>query len=122
MKLILFFLLMIMTNQIYAEEGSTFSALPDENLIEDSTSNYQINSHFKSGMFLIYDCRNKFYACVDSDSYKKCRDSRDTSINKRQRHYPCAPLKKFGNKESCLVKNYEVVESVAFKRFCFPRN
>ena len=122
MNLVLYVLLMIMTIQIYAEEGSTFSALPDGDSIEDLKSSYQMNSQFRSGMFLIYDCSNKFYACVSSDSNKKCRDMRDKSIKNKQNNYPCAPLKKFKTNESCLAKNHDVIESVAFKRFCFPKS
>lgn len=110
MKLVLHFLLMIMTIQIQAEEGTSSSA------------NYPMSARYRAGSNLIYDCRDKFYACVDSDGHLACREERDTSIKYKNNRYPCAPLKKFKDKDACLVKNYEVIESVAFKRFCFPKS
>ena len=113
---------MIMTIQLQAEEGTSSSAKLDKNVEVDPKSHFAISSRYKAGPFLIYDCRDQFYACVDSDGDDSCRDVRDESIKNKENRYPCAPLRKFQDKEACLVKNYEVIESVAFKRFCFPKN
>lgn len=121
MKMIFYFLLMSSTFQIQAQEVASTPAAPVEDLSESIKSNYQINSLYKAGMFLIYDCQGEHYACVDSDGYKKCREERDESIQKKEKRYPCSPLKKFENKKACLKKNYEVIEMVAIKRFCYPK-
>lgn len=115
------FLLIITTVQIHAEEAAVVAAKPAEDLLEVRKSNYQMNARYKAGPFLIYDCQGEYYACVDKDGSEKCREDRDASINKKEKRYPCSPLKTFENKEACLVKNYEVIESLALKRFCYPK-
>jgi len=121
MKTILSFLLMIVAVQVYAEEAAGVAAKPAEDLLEVKKSNYQMNARYKAGAFLIYDCEGEYYACVDQEGSEKCRENRDASINKKENRYPCSPLKKFENKTSCLEKNYEVIESLALKRFCYPK-
>ena len=122
MKIFLFLLLSSMAIQIRAEEDATSLALPVENKPVLRNTNYQINKKYKAGAYLIYDCKSEYYTCVDDEGFKECRKDRDVSINKKLKHYPCAPLKAFLSVEACLVKNYEVIESLAFKRFCFPKN
>jgi len=90
-------------------------------VIETKKSNYQITNRYKAGPYLIYDCTGEFYACVDQDGSENCRQKRDVSITKKEPRLPCAPLKSFADKKSCLQKNYEVLESAAVKRFCFPK-
>jgi sorbitol-specific phosphotransferase system component IIBC len=96
------------------------NALEDEALFVKNV-NYQINSIYKSGSFLIYNCENEYYACVDEDSFKLCSDKRKDSIGKKEKFYPCAPIYKYPNKIKCAEKNYEVIESLAKKRFCYPK-
>ena len=122
MKMIFCFLLMIVTVQVYAEEAAVVAAKPaDDDSLEIKKSNYQMNARYKAGAFLIYDCQGEYYACVDQEGSDKCRENRDASISKKEKRYPCSPLKKFENKTACLDKNYEVIESLALKRFCYPK-
>lgn len=123
MRWIYYILGMIVTVQLQAQpqEVTTTKDKPTEDLLESIKSNYQINRPYKAGMFLIYDCQGEFYACVDSDSNKKCREARDESMNKNEKRYPCSPLKKFENKKECLKKNYEVMQALGLKRFCYPK-
>jgi hypothetical protein len=104
-----------------------FSALAAEKKAERENdeivrkSDYTINDRYHAGPYLIFDCRGKYYACVDDVSNDNCSERRKESIELKKKIYPCAPLKKFDDKEKCLYKNYEVVESVAMKRFCYPK-
>ncbi|MBC7427101.1 MAG: hypothetical protein H7336_00725 [Bacteriovorax sp.] len=95
-------------------------AQEDEALTEKK-SNYQVNDDYKAGNDLIYDCARIAYACVDEDGYNKCNEKRKEAIEKKIEPYPCAPLKKFPTKINCAQKNYEVIESLAKKRFCYPK-
>lgn len=83
-------------------------------------SNYQLDSRYKGGEFLIFQCSQGFYACVDQDGYDNCTEKRQAAKKDKAEVYPCAPLKKFEDKKSCLRANYGAVESVAKKRFCYP--
>lgn len=124
MKSVFIFILLSISVKAFAEEAAPVvipAAKTNEELIETKKSNYQINGRYKAGPYLIYDCESEFYACVDQDGSEKCREKRDVSITKKETRLPCAPLKQFLDKKTCLEKNYEVLESVAVKRFCFPK-
>jgi hypothetical protein len=124
MKNVFTFILLSISVKAFTEEAAPVvipAAKSNEELIETKKSNYQINGRYKGGAYLIYDCENEFYACVDQDGSEKCREKRNTSITKKETRLPCAPLKQFEDKKTCLKKNYEVLESVAVKRFCFPK-
>ncbi len=94
----------------------------DDEALSAKKANYQVNDNYKSGNFLIYNCESGYYSCVDQDGYTKCQEKRQLAMDKKKKTYPCAPLKKFQNKKLCGQKNYEVVESLAMKRFCYPKN
>lgn len=121
MKMFFLFLLVIISIELKAEVEKKPDATGTDNELLLKKMNYQINNKYKAGMFLIYDCKGEYYACVDGDGNENCRESRDASIAKKDGRYPCAPLKKYENVQECLVKNYEVIESLALKRFCFPK-
>lgn len=124
MKMIFTFILLSISVKAFTEEAAPVvvpAAKSNEELIEEKKSNYQITNRYKGGPYLVYDCEGEFYACVDVDGSEKCREKRDESINKKETRLPCAPLKKFEDKKTCLQKNYEVLEAVATKRFCFPK-
>lgn len=125
MKNVFLIILFSISVKAFTEEAAPVVvpvAASNEEVIETRKSNYQITNRYKGGAYLIYDCVGEFYACVDQDSSEKCREKRDVSISKKETRLPCAPLKQFNDKKSCLQKNYEVLESLAVKRFCYPKN
>jgi hypothetical protein len=81
---------------------------------------YKISEKYKGGEYLIYDCEKDFYACVNMEGYELCSTKRQAAIALKEKSYPCAPLKKFEDKKSCLLKNYSAIESGKLKRFCYP--
>jgi hypothetical protein len=124
MKNVFLYILLSVSVKAFAEEAAPVvipAAKSNEVLIETKKSNYQINARYKGGPYLVYDCEGEFYACVDQDGSEKCRERRDKSISRKETRLSCAPLKKFDDKKTCLGKNYEILESVAVKRFCFPK-
>lgn len=88
--------------------------------LEAKLSNYKIDEHNRAGEYLIFDCKKKAYTCVDENSFETCKTRREDSKQKRSRQYLCAPLKKFDDREKCLIENYKAIEAVNFERFCFP--
>jgi hypothetical protein len=94
----------------------------DDEELSYKKSNYQINDDYKAGNHLIYNCLREYYTCVDEDGLNLCTEKRNKAMEKGEKFYPCAPLKKFSNKIKCGKKNYEVIESLAKKRFCYPKN
>lgn len=82
---------------------------------------YQIDWKYKAGEYLIFDCERSHFACVNSDGDDNCREERNFAMEKRASRYPCAPLKKFKDKKSCIEKSYQLVDLNALKRFCYPK-
>ena len=80
---------------------------------------YQLNSKYRGGNNLIYDCEDMYYACVKDQGRDKCAADRAQAIKNKLDKYPCAVLKEFSKKEDCLKQNYELLKSDAAKRFCY---
>ena len=116
---LLFLFLALSAFHAKAQEG--FVAPVDEELYY-KRSNYKINERYSGGSYLIYNCKNDYYTCVDEYSNGLCLDQRKMAKEKNQNYYPCAPLKKFPTKKECLLENYTAVEMMALKRFCYPQN
>ena len=79
----------------------------------------QIAPILKSGRYLIYDCKKKFFACVDEFSYEACQDDRKGAIAKREDFLPCAPLKRFPHYDDCADVQIEKIRQPIKKRFCW---
>ena len=109
------------TDDVPVEAPKAKSDVSVDDELSHKRMNYQINSRYKAGEYLIYQCEFEYYACVDADANQKCIDDRQKGKDKKHDVYTCAPLKKFATKKACLVSNYEVVEAIAKKRFCYPK-
>jgi hypothetical protein len=80
---------------------------------------YQLNDKYRGGNNLIYDCQGLYYVCVKNEGRDNCAESREEALKLKLNKYPCVVLKSFSNKEDCLRKNYELLNSEATKRFCY---
>lgn len=72
-----------------------------------------------SGSYLVYDCLNKKYVCVDDFTNNKCIDSRQKSLNENSLLLNCAPLKKFDTFYNCTRANLFAIGDARPVRFCF---
>lgn len=109
MRLVALTLVFLSVGQLLAQDSE----------LESKKSQYQINSRYKAGQYLIYDCFGRYYTCVEQDSFEACKTKR--AQNHTKGPYLCAPLKKFKNKEECVKHNYEAIEAATLQRFCFPK-
>ena len=105
-------IVLILCGSLGAEE----KAQPD-----NTKTDYRIDWTYHGGEYLIYDCSRAHYACVDLEGQNNCVEERKFALQMNARIYPCAPLKKFSHKKLCVLKNYEVVDLNAVKRFCYPK-
>lgn len=98
-----------------------FALILSSSTLHAQIGDYAIDDHYKAGNNLIYECARKHYVCVNNDGWEKCTAAREYSIERKEKVYLCAPLKKYDEKTKCVVKNYQVVEKNVWKRFCFPK-
>ena len=113
--------LILLCLSIQADAQDTQAEKIIDNSLETKLANFKIDQHYRAGEYLIFDCKKKAYTCVDENSYETCKTKREESKAKGIRPYFCAPLKKFADREKCLIENYKAVEAVNFERFCYPK-
>jgi hypothetical protein len=90
--------------------------------MRSNLDDYPLNSRFRAGKNLVYDCEFMHFACVDEMSYDNCQIRRtDDEFSKRSK-YNCAPLVKFESKEVCIKKNYEFQSKKVEKKFCYKED
>ena len=79
----------------------------------------RISRNLKSGEYLIYNCKRKFFACVDQFSFDICRRDRESAIKERKGFLICAPIKKFDHYDNCTKAYYELIRQPIEKKFCW---
>jgi hypothetical protein len=92
-----------------------------ELMAEMRKNNYQIDWKYNAGEYLIFDCDRNHYACVNDEGNNNCLEERKFAIETKEIKYPCAPLKKFSDKKTCVKKNYQIVDLNAIRAFCYPK-
>ena len=117
---------------LWAASGQCQTASSTQNALSSTASRTQeflddfyeskterISEEYKSGMYMIYDCLERHFACVNEDGFVKCREKREFSKKKRRPFLDCAPLKKFATTPECLKKYYNLIHTPTDKAFCF---
>lgn len=77
-----------------------------------------ISEKYKSGPFLIYNCEDLYFVCVDEDAFLSCKEERDKARHRRDFRLPCAPLKEFDHFDLCVVAQYEKMAQKRAMHFC----
>lgn len=79
----------------------------------------RISRKYSEGDFLIYDCKERHFACVDPLSYEKCENARKLGLDtKAEKVLACAPLKKFSNFYDCAKEQYALQHRRVNKAMC----
>lgn len=88
---------------------------------EERKSSYKIDWKYTAGSYFIFDCERLHFACVDLDGHNNCSEERKFAVGKKAPRYPCAPLGKFSDKKTCVLKSYEIIDYNPTRRFCYPK-
>ncbi len=78
----------------------------------------KISQEFSRGRFLIYDCKQRSFVCVNEPSYLLCREKRNLGYRAKRLALPCAPLKEFKEQVECFNKQYSLIHSQSEKSYC----
>jgi predicted DNA-binding WGR domain protein len=78
----------------------------------------KISQEFSQGNFLIYDCKQRSFVCVNEPSYLLCKEKRSRGYRERKKVLPCAPLKEFPSQSKCFEKQYKLIHSQSEKSYC----
>ncbi len=101
-----------------------FRVSKSKNFEERLYTTYVISEKHRSGTYLIYECKERKFICVDDESFDKCREERRDALNGDVflKLLPCAPLKKFEDIFDCHDEIYKNMYRMSNKRFCIhPR-
>ncbi len=78
---------------------------------EDSKDEILVSKKYRSGLHLIYDCKDRFFVCVDEESFKKCQSERENDLKfGLDKVLVCAPFKKFPTRVDCLKAQYSQIQ------------
>lgn len=82
----------------------------------------RISNKWFRGNYLIYDCDDQHFACVNEISYLRCENQRNERTEEREPKLGCAPLKKFKTQKECFKVQYQKQHNQIPKTFCLhPR-
>lgn len=74
-------------------------------------------SYLETGRGLIYNCVGKHWACVDKDSYMKCKKNADWS-KENQKSPECFPAEVYRNFLDCRSIQIDKINTLAETSFC----
>jgi hypothetical protein len=78
----------------------------------------RISERYYRGRYLIYDCKDRHYVCVNLPSFYNCQEQRQKEIDEKTVLFSCAPLKQFKSQKECFDTNYALIHRVTNKSFC----
>ncbi len=78
----------------------------------------RIDLKYRSGGYLIYDCADQHFVCVDSRGFSQCQLDREFSRENERLILACSPLRRFNTFESCLAELYKLMHQAAPKTIC----
>lgn len=111
MRTIIFFLLLLSVDSSRADDNSS---LEDEGTLQDI-----ISEEYEAGPFLVYDCKDKHWVCVQPSYYENCKDLRKRDLARTEELYhTCAPAGKFPTKRSCFQRQLFLTTHNHGNRFC----
>jgi len=120
-------LLVFSTFTVFAQVETEDVATPEPTpiIVEKKVEEFEksmlepiISAEYKQGEFLIYDCKGRYFACVNDLSYENCRKKREQDVEDKRSILSCAPLKKFNNQKECFKEQYEQIHQPKNKIFC----
>ncbi|OUR96992.1 hypothetical protein A9Q84_11695 [Halobacteriovorax marinus] len=81
----------------------------------------RLSNKYYRGRYLVYDCIDRHYVCVNLPSFYNCRETRVKEIENKEVLLSCAPLKLFKTQKECFDANYKLIHRVTNKAFCVNR-
>jgi len=121
LKFILFLIVLFLATAIFSAEEVKENKPQEKEL--DAETIYQeriyISKEYEKGSNLIFDCKGRFWACVNERSKIKCEEARKEGLKYRlSQQLPCAPLKSFKDHNECLKSQYEMMHQRRDRSFC----
>ena len=78
----------------------------------------RISPYYRSGSFLIYDCKDGHFACVIQENFDDCKKLREKAKLLGSSNLVCAPLKKFKDRTECRKVHYKKLYQKSSDKIC----
>lgn len=78
----------------------------------------EISPEYTAGGFLIYDCKEKHWTCVNEEDFNECKARRDADLLIGKVDLSCAPVGHINNKKSCFQRQLYMVGQNHGSRNC----
>lgn len=120
MKKILLSLILIFGLELSAQDGERVSTRPEvsEEELRNEVLLPRIDLKYRSGGYLIYDCEDQHFVCVDARGFGQCDVDRQESRERGRLILSCSPLKRFQSFELCLEELYRLMHQSTHKSIC----
>lgn len=81
----------------------------------------RISQKYFLGRFLIYDCKDRHFGCVNLPSFFNCREARDVDKENKEVFLSCVPLKQYKSLKDCTDAYLSIIYRRTNKSFCINR-
>ena len=78
----------------------------------------RIDLKYRSGGYLIYDCSDQHFVCVDAKGFSQCQLDREVSRERERLILACSPLKRYETFDLCLSELYRLMHQASSKTIC----
>lgn len=105
-------ILLVLSFYSYAQENPV--VLRDNSTVDDV-----ISEKYDTGPYLIYDCEDKHWVCVQPSYFENCKKQRKRDLASAEKlHHSCSPIGKFPTKKSCFQRQLFLTTHFHGNRFC----
>lgn len=81
-----------------------------------------ISDKYVAGPYLIYDCQDKHWVCVEESFFEECRTMREEDKRQKKTFARCAPVGEFEVKFSCFQEQLRLTGNVDPEKLCVLDN
>lgn len=113
-----FLFIIFLAGHVYGDGGKGYVKTESMDEIARKKLEPRVSDKYYLGEYLIYDCKDKHFACVNIDSFKLCTQWRDEDKEERRRKLRCAPLTQFETQEKCFEAQYQQIYNQKLKLVC----
>lgn len=85
----------------------------------EGTQDDIISEKYDAGPYLIYDCEEHHWVCVQQSHFESCKEERKRDLAASEKlFHSCSPIGKFPTKKSCFQRQLFLTTHNHGNRFC----
>ncbi|PIK15286.1 hypothetical protein [Halobacteriovorax sp. JY17] len=116
-----FLLLLLFSHSVFsqtAEKAQEMLNKAEKDAVLRRRLEPRISEKYYLGRFLIYDCEDRHFACVNLPSFFNCEEKREIEKENKNVFFSCAPLKQYKTLKDCTDAYMGFIYRRTNKAFC----